>query len=223
LITSNFRPRHFLLDFDGTLVDSAPLHSEAFRTVLGEQVPSLVPTFDYDRVRGRSTREVLAELGIVDTKQLADLTAAKQARYRAAVAAGELRPMAGARDLLAWLRDRGYGLYVVTGGSRGSVEPALAASGLTNFFSGLSTGDEVAHGKGAPDVYLACLARFNLAACDCLAVEDAASGVAACRGAGIAVAGVFDPAIRELVDAWYPDLIALRSALARSLCGSVER
>jgi HAD superfamily hydrolase (TIGR01509 family) len=223
LITSEFQPRHFLLDFDGTLVDSTPLHSKAFRTVLEERAPSLVPTFDYDRVRGRTTRDVLAELGIVDAKTLADLTAAKQARYRAAVAAGELRPMAGARDLLAWLCNRGHALYLVTGGSRGSVEQALAVSGLTRFFSGLSTGDEVARGKGAPDLYLACLARFNLAAEDCLAVEDAASGVAACRGAGIAVAGVFDPAIRELADCWYPDLIALHSALVRSLCGSVER
>jgi HAD superfamily hydrolase (TIGR01509 family) len=223
LIASDFRPRHFLLDFDGTLVDSAPLHSQAFLGALAEGAPSLVPAFDYARVRGRTTREALADLGVVDVKTLADLVAGKQARYRAAVAAGGLRPMPGARELLAWLRDRGHGLYLVTGGSAASVEQALAVSGLAKFFAGVVTGDTVARGKAAPDGYLACLARFDLAAGDCLAVEDAPSGVAACRAANIAVVGVFDPALRELADVWFPDLIALRTALAHRLFETGER
>jgi HAD superfamily hydrolase (TIGR01509 family) len=206
-----------LFDLDGTLIDSAPLHEAAFTAVLAARLPARLPGFDYERVRGQTTRQVFEGLGVADPELLAACVEQKQAHYRDAVASGRLRPMPGARDLILWLRGRAAGVYLVTGGSRRSIEAALGATDLAGLFDGIVTAEDAPRGKPAPDGYLHCLARYNLAAADCCAVEDAPDGIAACRAANIRVAGVFNPAVQETADLWLRDLLALRDELDRRL------
>lgn len=55
--------------------------------------------------------------------------------------------------------------------------------------------DSVAHGKPAPDIYLAAARQFGLPPENCAGVEDAASGIAAIRAAGMLCIGIGAPAI----------------------------
>jgi phosphoglycolate phosphatase-like HAD superfamily hydrolase len=59
------------------------------------------------------------------------------------VLAGELRRMPGPLEILAFLQARGKRLFVVTGGSRGSVAAALNAIGIRAFFKGIITAEDV--------------------------------------------------------------------------------
>lgn len=61
--------------------------------------------------------------------------------------------------------------------------------------------DSVAHGKPAPDIYLAAARRFGLPPEACVGVEDAASGMAAIRGAGMFCVGIGVPAMGGGADA----------------------
>ena len=54
----------FLFDLDGTLVDSAPAHAAAFRSVLADDWPRLAAEFRYDRVKGCTTRDVFLRIGV---------------------------------------------------------------------------------------------------------------------------------------------------------------
>lgn len=65
------------------------------------------------------------------------------------------------------------------------IDAALAATGLTGAFRVIVSSDEVAHGKPAPDVYLAAAARLGADPATCLVVEDSYNGVAAARAAGM--------------------------------------
>ena len=51
-------------------------------------------------------------------------------------------------------------------------------------------GDEVAHGKPAPDPYLAAAAALGVEPGACIALEDSPTGAASARAAGMTVAGV---------------------------------
>ena len=184
----------YLFDFDGTLVDSSPLHDWAFREVLQAERPDALAHFDYEQVRGRATTEVLRETGVTDPSELQRLTGLKQRRYQAAVREGRLRVLPGAPEVLAALSNAGHDLYLVTSGGRGSVELALDSTGLGRFFQGIVTASEVDRGKPAPDLYLEALRRFALQPDRCLAIEDAPSGAEAARAAGIDVVMV-DPLI----------------------------
>lgn len=65
------------------------------------------------------------------------------------------------------------------------IDAALAATGLTDVFQVIVSSDEVAHGKPAPDVYLAAADRLGVEPATCVVVEDSYNGVAAARAAGM--------------------------------------
>ena len=118
----------YLFDFDGTLVDSSPLHDWAFREVLLAERPEALPHFTYEQVRGRATGEVFFDLGVTNPVERQRLTSLKQRRYQQAVSDGRLRVLPGAVEVLSALSQAGRDLYLVTSGGRGSIELALSAT-----------------------------------------------------------------------------------------------
>jgi HAD superfamily hydrolase (TIGR01509 family) len=205
-----------LFDLDGTLVDSSPLHDEAFRSVIAERRPAWLVSFRYEDVKGMTTVDAFRALGEHDTAALRDLVDAKRDAFRRLAAERGLRAFPGAAALLVALARRHIAVYVVTSAGRVSATTALRRAGLGPLVRGIVAAEDVARGKPAPDPYRAVLRRFRLRASDGVVVEDAESGLTAARAAGlraIRVHGRFDP--REH-DAWASDLTALRARLART-------
>jgi len=178
--------RVVLFDLDGTLVDSSHAHEEAFLWTLRGASPELARSFEYRRYRGQTTAHVLRSLGLEDPA----LVVAKQQHYRDALTRGAVTAFHGAHEILAMLKRQGRRLAVVTGGSRRSTEAVLAATGLATHFETVVSGDDVARGKPSPDGYLAGLSFFCSGPGDAFAVEDAASGIASAKAAGLVVVGV---------------------------------
>lgn len=175
----------FLFDLDGTLIDSSEHHAAAFRQVLKQFAPAQLPSFNYEIVKGRATREIFADLGFTNTVDIEKLSTQKQNAYRQSISTVGLRLMPGARGLLDVLSRLKRHLYIVSAGSRRSVEEALRATSIDNYFSGVVTSDEVSESKPEPEIYLKCLTRYQLVASHCIAIEDSESGIAASTGAGI--------------------------------------
>ena len=77
--------------------------------------------------------------------------------------------------------------------SNGSHDKMRFTLGLTNLyrrFDGrIFSGDEVAHGKPAPDLFLHAAHSMTTAAAGCVVVEDSPSGVQAAKAAGMRVLG----------------------------------
>ena len=53
-------------------------------------------------------------------------------------------------------------------------EIVLGKLGVVGRYAALAAGDEVAHGKPAPDIFLLAAARLGAPAAACLALEDSA-------------------------------------------------
>jgi HAD superfamily hydrolase (TIGR01509 family) len=176
--------RAWLLDLDGTLVDSGPVHEAAFRGAIAELAPGLLGQFRYQGYAGATTREVVSRLA-VDAETADRLVRRKQHLYRAHVEAGRVTVFPGAFRLLDRLGRRGCRLYLVTSGSRRSVERVLAACALRGWFRGVLTGDDVMPGKPDPAVYREACRRWAVDPTDAVAVEDSANGVASAAGAGL--------------------------------------
>jgi HAD superfamily hydrolase (TIGR01509 family) len=208
--------RHFLFDFDGTLADSAPLHAAAFREVLATAAPGVLAGFDYELLKGLTTRAAFMRLGIEAGARLEWCVAEKQKLYREAVRAGRLKEYSGARVLLEAVVVGGGANYLVTSGSADSVNLALNGLELRILFAGIITADDTSAGKPSPEPYIICLRRFGLRLAEAIAVEDARSGVVAAKTAGLRVIGVHNPEIATLVDIYYPTLTALSAALLQS-------
>jgi HAD superfamily hydrolase (TIGR01509 family) len=179
--------RHFLFDLDGTLVDSSPSHARAFREALAAEEPALVRAFDYEALKGRTTADAARLLGIEDPRRVARMVAAKQAAYRRLVEQGAVSAFPGAEWLLGWLCEHGRNCFLVTGASRASTDLLLGRLGLARYFAGRVTADDVANGKPDPEGLQLVLTNERLRPAQCLVIEDAASGVAAARAAGLDV------------------------------------
>lgn len=99
-------------------------------------------------------------------------------------------PMPGARALIAALTAAGTPFALCSNSPRRVVDAALRGSGLTRAFAATVAGDEVAHGKPAPDPYLAAAAALGADAAGCVALEDSPTGATSARAAGMTVIGV---------------------------------
>jgi HAD superfamily hydrolase (TIGR01509 family) len=101
------------------------------------------------------------------------------------------------KEVLEKLRQMKLHLAVATNSVSASARPFLDRHQLTGFFEVIVTGEEVEHGKPAPDIYLCAAEHLGIPADSCLVVEDALPGVAAAKAANMRVAAIPD---RRFVD-----------------------
>ncbi len=104
-------------------------------------------------------------------------------------------------------------LGLASSSNRVVIDEVLRLAGLTEDFAVTVSGEEVARGKPAPDVYEAAVAELGVPARHAVAIEDSSNGLRSAAAAGLHVIAVPN---REFP----PDADAL--ALAEVVLGSLE-
>ncbi|MDQ7990442.1 MAG: HAD family phosphatase [Candidatus Dactylopiibacterium sp.] len=107
------------------------------------------------------------------------------ARYDACVAAGGIPLKPGVEELFEALRGWGIPCALATSTHRARAEAKLARAGLLPGFRASACGDEVRHGKPAPEIYELAARRLGVAPAGCLALEDSNAGIRAALAAGM--------------------------------------
>ncbi len=175
------------------MVDSEPLAKWAWNQVLARYGHHL----DEESAQGILGLRVIDSAAFLCRRFQLPLTPqeamAEKDRLFLAAVPDKLRARPGLYPLLDELARRGLPLGVATSGHRRYVGLALSTLGLNGRFQAIATGDEVAHGKPAPDVYLLAAERLAVPPAHCLALEDAPLGVAAARAAGMFCVAVPSP------------------------------
>jgi len=125
----------------------------------------------------------------------------------------------GLLALLDYLDSRGIPRAVASSSDRRTVDRMLSAAGLLDGFAATVAGDEVTHGKPAPDIFLRAAALLDVAPEQCLVLEDSEAGTQSAKAAGMPCIIVPDlkqpaPEIAALATAVLPDLNAVRDWLA---------
>jgi len=195
--------RGVICDMDGLLVDSEPLYKVAWQNAaraLGIDLSDAVYATLVGRTEADSEIEMVAIFG--ETFPVVEFRARWDADWRARAASGQLRPMAGARDLLETLRLRGVPLALATSSRRVYTTLSLAATDLSSYFDAIVTVDQVKRGKPAPDLYLLAAEKLGLPPANCVALEDSDAGASAAVAAGMRVFVIPDlvpPSAQSLV------------------------
>ena len=118
----------------------------------------------------------------------------------------------GVERLTAHLAAHGVPMAVATSSSRPALEAKRQPHGaLFARFAAFVTAEDVAHGKPAPDVFLAAAAALGVPARECVVFEDAESGVASGLAADCAVVAVPDAALHADVAPFAAAHAVLRS------------
>lgn len=173
-----------IFDFDGTLVDSEPLHREAWFEVLGR----FGLQFDehwFEQWIGLSdqslSESVIKQYGIkIKVEQLQDL---KRNTYHA-IASEQSMLFQGVEEGIKLLKEK-YRLGIATNSSYDDVAAVFRKVKIKPYFHTIVTSNDVQFLKPAPDCYLLAAHRIGLAVNKGIAVEDSPTGVTAARKAGL--------------------------------------
>lgn len=182
-------PAAVLWDMDGTLIDTEPYWMAEEGELIARAGGSWSAEDAVELVGNSllvSAEIILARTPVTGTpEQVVDaLLAGVVARTRAHL---PWRP--GGRELLAECVALGIPSALVTM-SYTSLAEVLLEELPDGTFAAVVTGDEVEHGKPAPDPYLLAAARLGVDPAHCLAVEDSPTGVRSATAAGVPTIGV---------------------------------
>lgn len=209
-----------IFDMDGVLIDSEPIIRAAAQLAAIEIDRTVTDQF-YASVIGLPGLQVEAafmhEFGA--DFPLADYRQRFERCYRRVVETGGLAPKPGVPALLDALIAWEIPIAVATSTRAGNADSALAAAGLLNRLAVRVTGDQVQHGKPAPDIFLLAAARLGVAPQSCIAVEDSDVGARAAVAAGMYTLLVPDlkPPSAELADLVGELCTSMPAAAARIL------
>ncbi len=176
-------------DLDGVLIDSEGVWDAARRAVVMEAG---------GHWRASATRAMMGmsaaewsqylrdELGVpLDATEINERVVARLlAGYQQ-----QLPLLPGAVSAVRRLAAR-WPLGLASASNREVIDAVLAASGLADSFAVTVSGDEVAHGKPAPDIYLAAARNLGVAPASAAAVEDSSNGLRAAAAAGMLVVAI---------------------------------
>jgi beta-phosphoglucomutase len=174
-----------LWDVDGVIIDSSEQHRAAWEELAYlEGLPysdeAFWPTF------GMRNADVVPRLYQVagPPERVAALGERKEAIYRELLAR-EAKALPGAKELMAALRVAGYWQALCSSAPERNIALIVELLGLRQWLEATVSGESVAHGKPAPDIFLAGAARLGVAPERCLVIEDAVAGVQAAHAGGM--------------------------------------
>lgn len=180
----------FLFDLDGTLVDSVYQHVLAWKEALDTEGIELSVWRIHRKIGmsgGLFTNQLLRETGL-------DISAERVDRLRRAHAAAyqrqttQIRPLPGARELLAQLSEAGIPWAIATSGRMETAAVNLAALGVDPEVTPVVTRDQVKYAKPDPDLFLAAAERLGAPIEQAVVVGDSIWDMLAatrCRALGV--------------------------------------
>lgn len=179
-----------VFDMDGLMVDSEPLSRQAWDEFLrpyGGQITDAMQS------------QIIGLRADVSTPLIRDafeipLTVPEIIQQRAVIYT-RIREqgvpvMPGLVELQNAIAARQIPWAVASSSGRHHVQEILAQLGLADKVYATACGDEVTHGKPAPDLYLLAAERLGIDPARCLALEDSAPGSQAAVAAGMTVIAI---------------------------------
>jgi HAD superfamily hydrolase (TIGR01509 family) len=190
-----------IFDCDGVLVDTEPIHYQAFQHILAP----LGLGYGYDayveRYIGYDDREAFLEVfreagRSIDANELSKLIQAKSEALEQIVAKG-ISTFPGLVSLVRELLAYQAPLAVASGSLRHEICLYLRFLGFEDAFPVIVAADDVRQSKPDPETYILALERLkqtpgfvDLNPQRCAAIEDTPAGIESARGAGLFVVGV---------------------------------
>jgi HAD superfamily hydrolase (TIGR01509 family) len=181
-----------IFDFNGVLVWDSALHEAAWNEFAFQQRGHPLTEREIElNVHGRTNHQILEyvmgrSLPYAEERQLAE---EKETLYRQLCLAqgDQFRLSPGSIELIKVLREQRVPYAIATSSGWENLDFYIKVLKLDLWFdpSRIIFDDGTFPGKPSPDIYLKATAALNIAPEQCTVIEDAISGIAAARAAGI--------------------------------------
>jgi beta-phosphoglucomutase-like phosphatase (HAD superfamily) len=185
-----------ILDMDGVIVDTEPIHVDSFRVFLKRR-DIIAPEDFLLGLIGHSVEENVREIHRTFFKQeVPDLkreVREREAIYLELLQERGISPQPGLEHLIGFCQKTRIDLALASSSIREQIQVILEklteAPGTIydyhGIFSVIVSGEDVDCKKPAPDIYLLALAQLGVDRSRCMAVEDSPAGIESAKSAGL--------------------------------------
>ena len=203
--------KHWLFDFDGTLVDSMPHWAGVMVGVLdnhgiahGDDIVNIITPLGT-----KGTIEYFIKLGLdlPQSKIKEEMFSALMPVYCEVV---DLK--VGVRECLLKMRDAGLHLHILTASPHDWLDPCLKRIGVYDLFDNVWSCDDFHMGKTDPDIYREAAGRIGVDVSEVTFLDDNINADRTALESGMKVIGVYDDTsrtseaeMRELLDGYVMD------------------
>ncbi len=182
---------------DGLLIDSERIIMQACIQAAKEVGITYTQT-EFVELIGRSSadasRMMAAQLNGVE-----NLNKVGQGVERILSARNHVFPLkSGALELLQYYQSNNVICGVASSSPVSHIQHRLSHVGILDYFSSITSGQEVANGKPSPDIYLLAINRLGFSVEECIAFEDSEPGAQAAIAAELKVVVV--PDLKQPID-----------------------
>jgi len=190
--------RAIVFDFDGVLADSEPLHLQAYQDILAFEGIALAEDDYYTRYLGYDDVGAFAAIGRdrgrTWTRADVDRLVQKKAARLEALERDVSVLFPGAANVVR-RASIAMPLAIASGARGDEIRRVLERENLTSCFTAIVAAEDTPVSKPAPEPYLRAVQLLRetlgeLAAADCVALEDSRWGLQSARAAGLRTVGV---------------------------------
>ncbi|MBN2689287.1 MAG: HAD family phosphatase [Gammaproteobacteria bacterium] len=209
-----------IFDLDGVIVDSVPLHFEAWKRLFQDDLGIHFDLKVYeDMVDGKPRLDAIRDMMPNMTEE--EVVAAgdkKQGYYLEYLAQGKLKKFDAAISLIKELLANNIKLAAAS--SSKNTRRILEKIGIIGDFTAIVTGNDIIHGKPDPEIFLKAADGMGLDVSECVVFEDSIAGVEAAKNGGFLCVGIDrhnKPENYQQADLVVKDLTKVDFALLKNL------
>lgn len=207
-----------IFDMDGLLFDTERMYRDSWKQ--STQQFGLVHNPDFPRTvcgsSGAHMREIILQYyPQVDAKAFADDCILRVERELET----HVPEKTGVRDILQYFKQHGVRVAVASSSKRATVLHNLKQADILSYFDAVVSGDQVTHGKPAPDIFLLAAQQIGCEPENCYVFEDGTNGIRAGAAAGCTTIMIPDltppnAQLEQLCAGIYPSLSDAMNAIA---------
>jgi beta-phosphoglucomutase family hydrolase len=176
--------RALIFDLDGTLLDSMPVHYEAWKEICKDRLNFDFTEDFFYRHAGVSSEKIFEDIKSLVKK---DFDTGQYAKAKEELYETKLHKLSLVQPVMEIVK-KYHGrmpMSIGTGSPREGSWKALRTMGLDAYFTMLVSKEDVLHPKPAPDTFLKCAEIMGADPLTCQVFEDGEPGLKAARSAGM--------------------------------------
>ncbi|MFC2046683.1 HAD family hydrolase [Chloroflexota bacterium] len=171
-------------DMDGVIADTAPYHFKAWQEVFQSRGVEFTEA-DFRHTFGQRNDNIIRHsLGEqVSQNDMDVISKVKEKTFRELVKQN-IKPLPGAIKLIKSLHEHGFKVALASSAPVENIRLLTQSLSINNYFQAIVSGRDVTEGKPSPQSFLLAAQRLGVEPKNCIVIEDAVAGVAACKRAG---------------------------------------
>jgi len=178
-----------LFDMDGVLINSIPLHIDAWDFVLKKNRLSLIDREVYLQALGRTNLDMLNKFMGIQGKNLSlsamkEIVVEKEQYFRNLVK-DHVEPAPGVVQWLNYFKEKNIRCAAASSGEMANITLMLQALGISDYFASIVSGAHLPASKPNPMIFQLAAASLGVRSEKCLVIEDAVTGIQAAKSANM--------------------------------------